>query len=286
MVAPDPLTSGVVFAHQVLIISIAIVVTFYFFEIWWKISYPFGMIDMNPFSNIPIISLSLYLFSWFVVKICEIIIWILLVLFFWIFVFWLLILLFVPYIIIFPIPIPPFIFILPLKPILLAVIPPFKVLTDLGSLPLMLRTCTRLISPQIFTNTMNYLFYPTVKDFGSYFQNHVNETAKNIIGDDIQDLYTTEDNNYDEEEYFDNNFMDGDKEDIKKYNEYKENTNVKQTMKNIDEDTQMCIKLNQSFKPYNNSYVNDASIDMNNSFNPYSKCYTSAIKSYLKTSIT
>ena len=47
----------------------------------------------------------------------------------------------------------------------------------------------------------------------------------------------------------------------------------------------MCIKLNQSFKPYNNSYVNDVSIDMNNSFNPYSKCYTSAIKSYLKTSI-
>jgi hypothetical protein len=56
-------------------------------------------------------------------------------------------------------------------------------------------------------------------------------------------------------------------------------------MDKIDEDTQICIGLNQDFKPYGASYSSEVSADMGNSINPYSKCYAAAIKSYIKTSI-
>lgn len=273
---PDPLSSSVVFLHQVFIICVAIVVSFYVLTIIWFIADPIGATDMNVFSNIPVFSYSFYYLFWIVTKISEIIICILLVLVSWIFVFWMIIYLFVPYIIVFPIPIIPFIFIIPLKPLLLLLIPPFKVLTDLGTLPLILRFCQRLIDPQIFTNTMEYLFKPVVNDVGSYFKTHITNTINNIIGDDIKFLF---------EENFQINDEE-DKEDIKKYNDYKQNDNVKSTMQNIEEDTDMCLKLNQSFKPYNSSFISDIMTDMDNSFTPYNKCYTNAIKSYLKTSIT
>jgi len=282
---PDPLSSAVVFLHQVFIISVAIVVCFYVAHIIWFFCGVTGAIDMNPFTNITGVSYSIYYFCWIVVKICEIIIWILLVLLFWIFVLWMIIILFVPFIIVFPIPIIPFIFIIPLKPLLLLLIPPFKVLTDLGTLPLLLRACNRLISPQIFTNTMNYLFYPTVSDVGSYFNYHITNTINNIIGTDIKYLYDIDENNNINDVNIEEYNTD-DKEDIKKYNEYKENDNVKSTMQQIEEDTDMCIKLNQNFKPYNSGYTSEIMTDIDNSFNPYNKCYTNAIKSYLKTSIT
>jgi hypothetical protein len=72
----------------------------------------------------------------------------------------------------------------------------------------------------------------------------------------------------------------------RKYDEYKETDNVKSSMDKIDQDTQICIGLNQQFKPYGASYSSEVGADMSNSINPYSKCYTAAIKSYIKTSIT
>jgi hypothetical protein len=287
---PDPLTSAIVYLHQIFIICLTIVLTFYALHIIWFITGVIGTIDLNPLTNMPIFSCSFYYFCWVIVKICEVIICILLVLLIWIFVFWLIILILVPIIIIFPIPIIPFIFIIPLRPLLLLLIPPFKVLTDLGTLPLMLRICKRIINPQIFTNTLNYLFYPTMKDVGGYFKYHITNTITNVIGDDIKFLYEKPiDINIDDNER--NNDMedfetDEDKEDMKKYNEYKENDNVKSTMEMIERDTDMCISLNQNFKPYNSDYLSDIMTDMDNSFSPYSKCYTNAIKSYLKTSIT
>ncbi len=286
MTSPDPLSSAVVFLHQVLIVCIVIVLIFYFLQFIWLIAYPIGATDMNPFTNIQGLSISLYYFAWIVVKICEIIICILVVLLFWVFVFWLLIIIFVPFIIIFPIPIIPFFFIIPLKPLLLLLIPPFKVLTDIGTLPLLLKICTRLINPQIFTNTLNYLFYPTINDIGNYFKTHITNTINNIIGKDIENLFNTSEETFDNEQITNNELMNDDKEDVKKYNEFKEKPNIKSSMKTIEEETEMCIKLNQNFKPYNSSYIGDIITDIDNSFNPYNKCYTNAIKSYLKTSTT
>jgi hypothetical protein len=276
---PNDLTSAIVTLHQICVICFFIVVAFHFVRLIFFLSGITGTINMNPFTNMPGFSCSIYWFSWAIVKICELILLINFVLLLWVFVFWMIIKILVPLIIIFPIPIIPFIFIIPLRPMLLEFIPPFKVLTDLGTLPLMLRICTRLINPQIFTNTLNYLFFPTVNDVGNYLQTHISNAINNVIGDDIKYLY---------QEQFDNNndFNNDDKEDIKKYNEYKENNNVKSTMEKIEDDTNMCIKLNQNFKPYNSSYASDIMTDIDNSLNPYNKCYSNAIKSYLKTSIT
>ena len=65
----------------------------------------------------------------------------------WIFIFWMIIIIFVPYFIIIPIPFIPFFIPIPLKNPMLEFIPPFKILTDRGILPLMRKI--------IFTNILS-----------------------------------------------------------------------------------------------------------------------------------
>ena len=178
---PDPLTSAVVFIHQIFIICIVAILAFALSHVIWAIAEPTGTKNINPLNKVTLVSGSVYSISWGIVKICEVLACIILVFLLWIFVFWMIIKIIVPYIIIFPIPIIPFIFIIPLKPILLEFIPPFKVLTEIGTLPLMLRILTTLINPQIFTNTINYLFFPTAKDVGSYLKTHITNTITNVI---------------------------------------------------------------------------------------------------------
>jgi hypothetical protein len=209
---------------------------------------------------------------------------------FWIFVNWLLIKMLVPLIIIFPIPIIPYVFILPLQIILLEIIPPFKILTELGTLPLLYRIFTRLIDPNVFNNYIVDFIGPNVKDIGEYLFYHVRNLGKQYA----TDLYGDKqfDNKGEEIVKKDNENIANisgtkqeDEEAMKKYQEYKETDNVKSSMDKIDEDTQICIGLNQDFKPYGASYSSEVSADMGNSINPYSKCYAAAIKSYIKTSI-
>jgi hypothetical protein len=73
--------------------------------------------------------------------------------------------------------------------------------------------------------------------------------------------------------------------DVDKYNEYKNDPNINEGMKKIEEETQLCVNIGQKFKPYNSSYMQDLQTDADNSFSPYNECYIKAIKSYLKTSI-
>ena len=210
---------------------------------------------------------------------------------FWIFVNWMLIKMMVPLIIIFPIPIFPFVFILPLRIMMLELIPPFKVLTDLGTLPLMYRIVTRIIDPNALNDFFDSFLKPNVTDVGDYLFYHVRNLGKqyanNLYGDKPVDNNSKEG---EERVKKDNENIDkingeDDKKAQQKYQEYKETDNVKSSMDKIDQDTQICIGLNQQFKPYGASYTSEVSADMGNSINPYSKCYTAAIKSYIKTSI-
>jgi hypothetical protein len=211
---------------------------------------------------------------------------------FWIFVNWMLIKMLVPIIIIFPIPIFPFIFILPLRIMMLDLIPPFKVLTDLGTLPLLYRIFTRLFDPNVFNNYINDFIAPNVIDVGDYLFYHVRNLGKQyadkLYGDKPIDNNSKEGENRVKDDNENMAKMDtkDDEKARRKYDEYKETDNVKSSMDKIDQDTQICIGLNQQFKPYGASYSSEVGADMSNSINPYSKCYTAAIKSYIKTSIT
>ena len=208
----------------------------------------------------------------------------LLVLLFWIFVFWMLIIIFVPFIIIFPIPIFPFVFILPLKPLMLLLIPPFKTLTDLGTLPLTYRVLSRLINGEIFYNFVNYFLYPTGSDVANYLYFNVNQIIQEAFGYDIEDYFKP--NPMINDDDLNINIEENDNpDDIQKYNEYKSIPNIKKGMRKIDEETNLCVNMRQKFKLYNSSYTTEMQTDAENSFSPYNECYTKAIKSYLKTSI-
>jgi len=210
---------------------------------------------------------------------------------FWIFINWMLIKMMVPLIIIFPIPIFPYFFILPLRIMMLELIPPFKVLTDLGTLPLIYRIVTRIIDPNVFNDYFNDMLKPTVTDIGDYLFYHVRNLGKEYANELYGDKPVDNNSKVGKERVKSDNENinkingDDDKKAQKKYDEYKETDNVKSSMDKIDQDTQICIGLNQQFKSYGASYTSEVSADMGNSINPYSKCYTAAIKSYIKTSI-
>ena len=208
------------------------------------------------------------------------------------------IIIFVPFVIVFPIPIIPFIFILPLKPILLA-LPPFITLTQTGTLPLMYSILSRLFNYNTFVNFFNYFFNPTITDLKIYFKENtlqlLNEIFYYLTGNDFNN-YNFSNDNIDE---FTDESQDGrtkemvrdgietndNSNDIDKYNQVKDSSKIKGGMKKIEEDTDLCISMSKKFKLYNSSFSDDISTDIDNSITPYNKCYIAAIKSYLKTSI-
>jgi len=280
----DALTAPVVFLHNVFIICLTYVVCYNLYFIIIAILWFFGITGLNPFIGIPIIPMGLFIILYIVYRICVYIVIMLLVLLFWIFVFWMLIIIFVPFIIIFPIPIFPFVFILPLKPLMLLLIPPFKTLTDLGTLPLTYRVLSRLINGEIFYNFVNYFLYPTGSDVANYLYFNVNQIIQEAFGYDIEDYFKP--NPMINDDDLNINIEENDNpDDIQKYNEYKSIPNIKKGMRKIDEETNLCVNMRQKFKLYNSSYTTEMQTDAENSFSPYNECYTKAIKSYLKTSI-
>jgi hypothetical protein len=199
-----------------------------------------------------------------------------------------LILIFVPFIIIFPIPIPPFIFILPLKSLMLLLIPPFKTLTDLGTLQLIFRVFSRIFTRGFYDDFLNSFIKPSYNDINNYLYENIKQLANDYgNNNDISKFYSRK--TVDDNDNVNNNLNEISKDnpdDVKKYDEYKEKSNIRKGMDLISYETDMCIKMKQKFKPYNSSYMNDINIDMDNSFSPYNECYSKAIKSYLKTSIS
>jgi hypothetical protein len=291
----DPLKEPIFIMHTIFIICVSYIIlyNFYYFNSLWL--YLFGTGKFNFLAEIPIFSPALYWFCFIIYRLAIYISLILSVLLFWIFVFWMLIIIFVPFVIIFPIPIFPFIFILPLKPLMLLLIPPFKTLTDLGTLPLIYRISSRMISGNIFYDFFDYFLYPVADDVSKYLYFNVNQIVQEVSGYDIADYYLPPSDEYINDEFKNKNDdysgkmkdleTNDNPEDINKYNEYKNDPTINEGMKKIEQETNMCINVRKKFKPYNSSYMDDIQIDVDNSLSPYNECYINAIKSYLKTSI-
>jgi|LakMenE01Jun11ns_1017448.scaffolds.fasta_scaffold9956665_11 hypothetical protein len=294
----DPLKDPIILMHTIFISCIGYVIVYNLYYFIKRFFWFYGISKLNIFANIPVISLILYYIFFIAYRLAIYASLILLVILFWIFCFWMAIILFVPFVIIFPIPIFPFIFILPLKSLMLLLIPPFKTLTDLGTLPLIYKISSRIGTGNIFYNFFDYFLYPTADDVSKYLYYNVNQIVQDTSGYDISDYYIPSEN-VDIDDEFKNKTDDysgktkemkdletnDDPKDIDKYREYKNNPTINEGMKKIEEETQMCINIAQKFKPYNASYTQDVQIDTENSFSPYNECYIKAIKSYLKTSI-
>ena len=288
----DPLKEPIFIMHNIFIVCVSYIILYksYYFI---KTNYWFyGVSRLNIFAQISILSPILYWFFYGLYMISKIISLVLIVILFWIFSFWMIILIFVPYVVIFPIPIFPFIFILPLKPLMLLLIPPFKTLTDLGTLPLIYRISSRMINGEIFYNFIDYFLFPVGNDISNYLYYNVNQIVREVSGYDISDYYLPppDENINDEFKNKDDDYMkdletNDNPDDISKYNEYINDPVIKEGMKKIEEETNICVNVRQKFKPYNSSYTSDIQIDADNSFSPYNECYINAIKSYLKTSI-
>jgi hypothetical protein len=295
----DSLTQGVVYLHNVFIMCFTYVFGYYGYYILSAFLWFFGIGGLNYLATIPIVSIVLAISSYIGYRICVYVLLILLVVLFWIFCFWMLIIIFVPFVVIFPIPIFPFIFILPLKPLMLALIPPFKTLTDLGTLPLTYRVLSRLFNGEIFTNFINYFIYPTGSDVGKYLYFNANQIFQESSGYDLSDFFNKPEPEYNEDDEFKNKNDDysGKTKDMKdietndnpddanKYEEYIKTPSINTGMKKIEEETELCVNMRQKFKPYNSSYTSELQTDADNSISPYNECYIKAIKSYLKTSI-
>lgn len=127
---------------------------------------------------------------------------------FWIFCFWIAIIIFVPFFIIIPIPFIPFIVPVPLKIPMLLLIPPFKILTDRGILPLFRDNIfgffftegdikERLKRP--FINTYGFLYEEIKTMFGDFFKLIYEPDSQNISKDIENENYEIEKEENDEE---------------------------------------------------------------------------------------
>jgi hypothetical protein len=293
----DPLTEPIIIIHKIFICALLYYTGYKLYYIIAAYLWSFGFGFLNFFASIPIISPILYWIFYILSRISKYVILLSLVVLFWIFNFWMLIIIFVPLVIVFPIPIFPFIFILPLKSLMLLLIPPFKTLTDLGTLPTTYKIVSRLFSGELFYNFTNYFLYPTGSDISSYLYYNANQIVEET-GYDLADYYKPPPAEYIDDEF--KNKKDDysgktremkdletndDPKDIDTYNEYKNDPSISAGMKKIEEETNICVSVGQKFKPFNSSYTEDLQTDAENSFSPYNECYIKAIKSYLKTSI-
>ena len=277
----DPLLKPIRILHNLFIFCF---VYFLCYNLYFLLNFIFWFFGFKWFLPLPLpmmISNMLFIFFAFIEYIVVHILVFLIVTLHWIFIFWLLIIIFVPFIIIIPIPIIPYIFILPLKPLLLAIIPPFQTLTDLGTIPLIYRAFNRIFT----TDTVKNWFIGSATDLKNYIFSFINEIFIDLFGDDLHKYFKVKEDTVDHS----NDLKDLDeidkKEDKETYEKYKKESSVKTNSEKIDYETQLCVNMKQKFKLYNSNYLDEVSADITNSFSPYSECYANAIKSYLKTSI-
>jgi len=186
----------------------------------------------------------------------------------WIFILWMIILIFVPFIIILPIPFLPFFVVIPLKFILLFFVPPFKTLTDRGILPL----CRKIIFRFIFSEK-------SIKDkFSSSFAdiyNFLYEEIKNTIGDFARRVNVTK-----EDEYKIKTVDDGtNNEALAKstMEEDKKGHRNKEVMALIEEELNICLKTKQVLTTPDSGILSGV-----DNLNNYAECYSKSIKSYIK----
>jgi len=293
----DYLTRPVLFLHKVGICSFSYYVLYNLYYIISFILFIFGLGGLNFFASVPILSGILYCIFSIGYFINSNVLIIILNILFWIFIFWMLIIMFVPFIIVFPIPIFPFFFIIPLKFLMLLLIPPFKTLTDLGTLQLVYRFFARMFSSDFYSNFFNQFLFPSAFDIGDYLYFNTSDIIQeyfnyNSFGNNNDNLFFSNEppnnqNTVSPDGRTQDMINDGidtndNPDDIDKYNEFADTDKYSAAMDKINEDTQLCINMAQKFKLYNSSYIDDVNTDINNATSPYNDCYVKAIKSYLK----
>lgn len=192
---------------------------------------------------------------------------------FWIFVHWMIIKIFVPFIILIPIPFIPFIIPIPLKNILLETIPPFKLLTQRGILPFLEKIVFRFL---FSSDTMKNKFSSTLSDtYGFLFLE-----IKNSIGDFLNKIgikSPEKPNKTSDENHKIKTIDDGTTNEIQANKETKDN---KAVMDLINEELEICMKSKQTLKTPNSTLFNGLT-----DLNDYSECYSKSIKSYIENRI-
>jgi len=189
---------------------------------------------------------------------------------FWIFVFWMIIIIFVPFIILIPIPFIPFILPIPLKNVLLEVVPPFKLLTKRGILPLISRIVFLFLFSEKtikdkFTNSLGNIY-------GFLFLE-----IKNSIGDFLNLIGVKQPEKpkqSETENYKIRTVDDGtNNEALAK----KEMENNQKALELIDEEYEICISSKQSLKTPDSTIVSELK-DIRN----YGECYKHNAIAYIE----
>jgi hypothetical protein len=195
----------------------------------------------------------------------------------WIFIFWMVIILYVPEIIVIPIPIIPFILPIPLKSLILEYVPPFKILTQRGILPMMRRIIFGVIFKEssikdkfkgVFTETYGFLYGEIKTILGEYMiylkmEDPKSEKISKGLQDDNYKVSTIDDGTDNAEKAKETREAStGDASDL------------------IESELELCMNSSKSF-----TGVGTSSTDkFMNSFNDYSKyadCYSKYLKSYV-----
>ncbi len=195
----------------------------------------------------------------------------------WIFIFWMVIILYVPEIVPIPIPIIPFIIPIPLKSLILEYVPPFKILTDRGILPLMRRIVFGVLFKEssikdkfrgVFIETYGFLYGEIKTILGEYMiylktEEPKGEKVSKGLQDDNYKVSTIDDGTDNAEKARETReASSGDASDL------------------IESELELCMNSSKSFTGLGTSSTDN----FMNSFNDYSKyadCYSKYLKSYV-----
>jgi len=206
----------------------------------------------------------------------SIFLWFVSGIFLWIFIFWMIIIIFVPHVIIIPIPIIPFVIPIPLKMVILENVPPFKLLTNRGILPFIRKIIFRfLFSEETIKNKFKSTFFDTYgflyDEFklilGDLLNRVIAKPEPIIISKDIQDdEYGIE--------------IEQDEDNSKETADKEKSTENKKIQELINEELEVCLKSKQSFISSDLSDIEALYANIGN-INNYADCYSTSIKAYI-----
>ena len=194
----------------------------------------------------------------------------------WTFVFWMMTIIFVPFVIVIPIPIMPFFVPIPLKLVILEYVPPFKILTKRGILPFIRRNIFRVLFTEntiknkfkkTLIETYGFLYEEFKMIFGDLLKNVVPEPV--VISKELQDDEHKIDISSEGEE---ENKAESDKQD--------EDPTNKKIQDLINEELEVCLKSKQSFKTSDLSSIESLYGSIGDA-NSYAECYATSIKAYV-----
>ena len=189
---------------------------------------------------------------------------------FWIFVFWMIIKIFVPYIMLIPIPFIPFILPIPLKNILLETVPPFKLLTKRGILPLVYKIVFLFLFSE---KTIRDKFATTIGDvYGFLFLE-----IKNSIGDFLNLIGVKQPEKPEPSENENHKIRTVDDGTNNEALAKKELENNNKALELIDEEYEICMRSKQSLKTPHTTVISELQ-GMGN----YGECYSRSAGAYIE----